>query len=160
MATKIKITLTFFLAMFLIMGCTAADTAPSAVPSSPKLIEVDSNLDAAELKPGDVYGIDFVMEENYMSFSVKTIMLESIILYRSTVRYIRPSDPSDFTQYFAWVCYPQICKDSRATVIFLEDVGWTEKKSGDFTVRAVSRIDTTRALMEFGGTYGTKQKGW
>jgi len=124
------------------------------------IIEVDSNLMAERLKPGQVYSVDFMMEENYMLLFVKTIILETFSFDGTTISYKQSQNETDYTPYFAWICYPQHAKSSRATIIFLEDIGGTIQESGDFTVRAVARMDTSRALIEFGGTYGTNQQGW
>jgi hypothetical protein len=115
---------------------------------------------AERLKSGQVYGIDFIIEDDYFLSFVKTVILEDFSLSGTTVSYKQAQSETDYTPYFAWVCYPQHAKSSRATIIFLEDVGGTLQESGAFTVRAVARMDTSTALMKFGGTYGTAQNGW
>ena len=142
--------------LLFIIGC--GDSATSQ--SSSSILEVKSNLDAANLQTGMIYGRDFTIDQNYMDTFVKTVELSEFKVEVDTIKYKHAQGMSAFTPYFAWICYPQITKSSQATIIFLEDVGGNAQKAGDFTVRAIDRIDTDMALAEFGSTYGTKQKGW
>jgi len=140
-----------------LIGCGGATETPTL--SLSKVIEVDSNLTATKVKAGMVYGEDFIMDEAYQMTFVKTVMCSDIHIEGNTV-YYTPTDTLEYTPYFMWVCYPQITKDSRATIIAIEDVGGSLKESGIWTVVAVFRKDTDKCLWEFGGTYGTQEAGW
>jgi hypothetical protein len=148
--------------IFVFSACGAPTSTESKTTSATenKVMNVDSNLTAANLKPGDIHGKDFVIEQNYISVFVSTVMLDDVSIEGTTVRYKKAQEALDFTPYFAWVCYPQITRNSQATIIFLDDVGGSAQKAGAFTVRGIVRIDTSKALAEFGGTYGTRQNGW
>jgi hypothetical protein len=143
-----KLLLIFVLCMILIsIGCGG-------------ILRIDNNVTASNLRAGQIYGTDFILENDYFFAFCKTINLETFSLSGTTAYYQVAQSDTVYTPYFAWVCYPQITKSSQATIIFMEDVGGTAQISGDFTVRAVARVDTSRALVEFGGTYGTNQNGW
>jgi len=135
----------------ILIACAAPAETPEVTPA---LIEVDSNLDATEVTSGMVYGEDFIITENYQMTFMKTVNCSDIRIEGNTIHYTL-TDELD-TPYFMWVCYPQITKDSRATVIAIkEDPG-----TGVWTVIGVFRKDTEESLREFSGTYGTQQAGW
>jgi hypothetical protein len=143
-----KLILIFLLCMILIsIGCGG-------------ILRIDNNVTASNLRAGQIYGTDFIIEDDYLFAFCKTINLETFSLSGTTAHYQVARSEAEYTPYFAWVCYPQITKSSRATIIFLEDVGGTAQVAGEWTVQAVARMDTNQALVTFGGTYGTNQNGW
>ena len=150
--------ITFGILALVIILIIVAGGSEEANPTSPIIVE--DNLSAAKLQAGMIFDTDFSMDNSYMDSFVKTVMLDSFVFDGTTVRYKQTMNLTEFFPYFAWVCYPQITRGSQATIIFLEDVGGDVHEAGDFTVRAVLRVDTSDALEEFGGTYGTKQRGW
>lgn len=125
-----------------------------AAPATSSLIEVNSNLDAERVRAGMVYEEDFIITENYQMTFMKTVNCSDIHLEGNAIYYTL-TDELD-TPYFMWVCYPQITKDSRATVIAIKE----DTATGVWTVIGVFRKDTDECLRIFGGTYGTKQAGW
>jgi hypothetical protein len=141
-------TLVLIIALITLAGC-----------SSNGIESIDSNQEAADLKVGQVYKTDFTIDSDYMNSFVAVSMLKNVSVIGSTVNYTKSQD-ADFTQYFAWVCYPKITKLSQATVLFMEDVGGSPSNAGSYTIKAIVRMDTTEAISKFGGTYSTRQNGW
>lgn len=136
----------------IMMGtCNSRGCSPSVTNS---IITVDSNLVAEDIKPGMVYDKDFTMDDAYHTTFVKVIMCSDIHETGGTIYYTIDRN-SACAPYFMWVCYPQITKDSRATVIAI----W-ERDDGEWVVVGVFRKDTNECLWEFGGTYGTNANGW
>lgn len=146
-----------------LIGVMLAITPDSEVPTSSilesEIIKVDSNLAAAKVKAGMIYGEDFIIAEDYQIAFMKTRNC-SDVHFEGDILHYQLSDDIHYTPYFMWVCYPQITKTSRATVIVIEDIGGSLQKSGIWIVISVFRKDTGECLQEFGGTSGTHQAGW
>ena len=139
----------------LLMGILLLSACGTSTGETNGIIEVDSNLTATNIEAGMVYGEDFVIDENYQLTFIYTVNCSDIHIEGGTI-YYTTTDTSEYTPYFMWVCFPQITKSSRATVIAISE----DSTAGDWTVIGVFRKDTDECLQQFGGTYGTQQAGW
>jgi hypothetical protein len=110
--------------------------------------EIANNLEAADVTVGTAMA-EIDVESNYAAVFFETVPCSSITVTGSAVRYTTSQDVA--APYVMWVFYPQVTKSSRATVMAFDR---SDK------VMAVFRMDTDRAIREFGGTYGTRKAGW
>lgn len=136
------------LVLFIVGVATSGDTVDEK-----EFITVNSNITADRLEAGMVHGDDFTIPFEYSRDWVKTVILSDVTKTDGVINYTI-ADGNSLTDYFAWVCYPQLVSSSQARVVFVEE------ESDNFIIIGVVRVDTDECLLRFGGTPGTNSNGW
>ena len=131
-------------------GLTKRQVAPAKQKEelSESVIRISSNLDALHVEKGMIAGKDFTWDPVYYRNFIRLVECSDIHMEGNVVTYTKGPTGSP---YYIWVCYPQISKSSQPVLLCFDN---------DNRVIAITRVDTSEAIQTFGGTPGTRERGW